>query len=52
MDLPVKQIGILVYNPQWKDLSKERDGLEQDPKSHWLKPVHYWWPSQSKDKTL
>ncbi|MCY4259114.1 MAG: DUF429 domain-containing protein [Rhodobacteraceae bacterium] len=37
---------------EWEDLSRERGGLEQNPKSHWLKPVYYWWPSQSKDKTL
>ena len=29
----------------WVDLADDRDGLvEQDPKSYWLKPVHYWWP--------
>lgn len=26
------------------DLAAERHGSEQDPESHWLGPIHYYWP--------
>ena len=35
------------FNGQWRtDLAAERcrHESEQDPKSYWLKPMHYFWP--------
>ena len=32
------------FQSNWVDLASDRNQFEQDPKSYWLKPVHYWWP--------
>ena len=33
------------FSGRWThDLSEDRLAAEQDPKAHWLAPVHYFWP--------
>ena len=35
------------FSGRWSlDLSERRSEKEQDPKTHWLAPVHYWWPTR------
>ena len=33
------------FEGRWRmDLSLSRSEHEQDPATHWIGPVHYWWP--------
>jgi hypothetical protein len=35
------------FEKRWlHDLSTERLSSEQDPRSYWLAPVHYFWPEE------
>ena len=33
-------------NDRWYDLAEQRYDAEQDPKSYWLAPMHYFWPER------
>lgn len=34
------------FSRRWSlDLAEDRFPEEQDPRSYWLAPMHYWWPS-------
>ncbi len=34
------------YEGRWtRDLSLSRDPSEQDPKTYWLSPIEYFWPT-------
>lgn len=33
------------FSGRWqRDLAVERYAEEQNPRNHWLGPIHYWWP--------
>jgi hypothetical protein len=35
------------FKGRWPiDLSVNRHPSEPDPDSHWLRPIHYFWPEQ------